>query len=63
MKKLLVSFCLFLLLSVGAYSAGSSSGESSTAVKKSNYEKAVSYIDKAKKFEEEGKQKKSRKTV
>ena len=61
MKKLLVSICLFLLLSVGAYSAGSSSSDSSTTVKKTNYEKAVSYIDKAKKFEEDGKQKKAKK--
>ena len=61
MKKLLVSICLFLLLSVGAYSAGSSSSESSTTAKKNNYEKAVSYIDKAKKFEKDGKQKKAEK--
>ena len=61
MKKLLVSICLFLLLSVGAYSAGSSSSDSSTTVKKTDYEKAVSYIDKAKKFEEDGKQKKAEK--
>jgi len=61
MKKLLVSICLFLLLSVGAYSAGSSSSDSSTTVKKTDYEKAVSYIDKAKKFEEDGKQKKAKK--
>ena len=61
MKNFLVSICLFLLLSVGAHSAGSSSGDSSTTVKKTNYEKAVSYIDKAKKFEEDGKQKKAEK--
>jgi tetratricopeptide (TPR) repeat protein len=61
MKKLLASICLFLLLSVGAHSAGSSSSESSTTEKKTNYEKAVSYIDKAKKFEEDGKQKKAEK--
>src|SRR6056300_1307599 len=61
MKKLLVSICLFLLLSVGAHSAGSSSSDSLTTVKKTNYEKAVSYIDKAKKFEEDGKQKKAEK--
>jgi Flp pilus assembly protein TadD len=61
MKKLLVSICLFLLLSVGAYSAGNSSSDSSTTVKKTDYEKAVSYIDKAKKFEEDGKQKKAKK--
>jgi len=61
MKKLLASICLFLLLSVGAHSAGSSSSDSSTTVKKTDYEKAVSYIDKAKKFEEDGKQKKAEK--
>ena len=60
MKKLLVSICLFLLLSVGAYSAGSSSSESSTTVKKPDYETAVSYIDTAKKFEEKGKKKKTK---
>jgi tetratricopeptide (TPR) repeat protein len=61
MKKLLICISLFLLLSVSAYSAGSSSGNSSTTIKKTNYEKAVSYIDKAKKFEEDGKQKKAEK--
>ena len=61
MKNFLVSICLFLLLSVGAYSAGSSSSDSSTTVKKTDYEKAVSYIDKAKKFEKDGKQKKAEK--
>jgi len=61
MKKLLICISLFLLLSVSAYSAGSSSGNSSTTIEKTNYEKAVSYIDKAKKFEEDGKQKKAEK--
>jgi len=61
MKKFLASICLFLLLSVGAHSAGSSSSDNSTTVKKTDYEKAVSYIDKAKKFEEDGKQKKAEK--
>ncbi|MDC0351397.1 hypothetical protein OAM58_00350 [Candidatus Pelagibacter sp.] len=60
MKKILIAIC-FILLSFNAYSAGSSSSDSSTTVKKTDYEKAVSYIDKAKKFEEDGKQKKAEK--
>ena len=61
MKKLLIYISLFLLLSFSAYSAGSSSSDSSTTMEKNDYEKAVSYIDKAKKFEEDGKQKKAEK--
>ena len=60
MKKILIAIS-FILLSFNAYSAGSSSSDSSTTVKKTDYEKAVSYIDKAKKFEEDGKQKKAEK--
>ena len=54
MKKILIAIS-FILLSYNAYGAGSSGGDSSPAVKKTNYEKAVSYIDKAKKFEKDGK--------
>ena len=63
MKKILIAIT-FILLSFNAFGAGSSGGsggDSSPAVKKTNYEKAVSYIDKAKKFEEDGKQKKAEK--
>ena len=60
MKKILFAIS-FILLSLNAYGAGSSSSDSSTTVKKTDYEKAVSYIDKAKKFEEDGKQKKAEK--
>ena len=60
MKKIIIAIS-FILLSFNAYSAGSSSSDSSTTVKKTDYEKAVSYIDKAKKFEEDGKQKKAEK--
>ena len=60
MKKILFAIS-FILLSFNAYGAGSSSSDSSTTVKKTDYEKAVSYIDKAKKFEEDGKQKKAKK--
>jgi Flp pilus assembly protein TadD len=60
MKKILIAIT-FILLSFNAFGAGSSSSDSSTTVKKTDYEKAVSYIDKAKKFEEDGKQKKAEK--
>ena len=60
MKKILIAFS-FVLLSFNAYSAGSDGGSSSTTVKKTNYEKAVSYVNKAKKFEEDGNQKKAEK--
>ena len=60
MKKILFAIS-FILLSFNAYGAGSSSSDSSTTVKKTDYETAVSYIDKAKKFEEDGKQKKAEK--
>jgi len=60
MKKILITIS-FILLSFNSYGAGSSSSDSSTTVKKTNYEKAVSYIDKAKKFEKDGKQKKAEK--
>ena len=60
MKKILIAIT-FILLSFNAFGAGSSSSDSSTTVKKTDYEKAVSYIDKAKKFEKDGKQKKAEK--
>ena len=60
MKKILIAFS-FVLLGFNAYSAGSDGDSSSTTVKKTNYEKAVSYVNKAKKFEEDGNQKKAEK--
>ena len=60
MKKILITIS-FVLLSFSAYGAGSSSSDSSNTVKKTNYEKAVSYIDKAKKFEKNGNQEKAEK--
>ena len=60
MKKILIAIS-FVLLSFNAYGAGSSSSDSSNTVKKTNYEKAVSYIDKAKKLEVDGKQEKAEK--
>src|SRR6056300_357510 len=63
MKKIIiaVSFILLSFNAFGAGSSGDSGGDSSPAVKKTNYEKAVSYIDKAKKFEKKGKQEKAKK--
>ena len=60
MKQIFIAIS-FILLSFNAYSAGSSSSDSSNTVKKTNYEKAVSYVNKAKEFEEDGKQKKAEK--
>ena len=62
MKKILIAIS-FILLSYNAYGAGSSGGDSSPTVKKTNYEKAVSYIDKAKKFEKDGKLDKAEKQI
>ena len=58
-KKLLFSllFCLFVSNSV--FSAGSSGGDSS--MNKSDYEKAVSHIKSAKKYEKKGKLDKAKK--
>ena len=55
MKKIFIVIG-FLFLSLNAYGAGGSSSDNSNTVKKTNYEKAVSYIDKAKKLEVDGKQ-------
>jgi len=60
MKQIFIAIS-FILLSFNAYGAGSSSSDSSNTVKKTNYEKAVSYVNKAKEFEEDGKQKKAEK--
>ena len=60
MKKIIITVS-FILFSFNAFGAGSSSSDSSTTVKKNYFEKAVSYIDKSKKFEEDGKQKKAEK--
>jgi len=63
MKQIFIAIS-FVLLSFNAYCAGSSSNDSSnssTIEKKTNYEIAVSYIGKAKKFEKDGKQKKAEK--
>ncbi|MBD1167006.1 hypothetical protein IDG99_00855 [Pelagibacterales bacterium SAG-MED09] len=61
MKSSIISLFLTLLLSTNSFSAGSSSSSGDGAVMKSNYEKAVSYIKKAKKFEKKEKLEKANK--
>ena len=56
-KTFLISFIL-ILLSTKSFSAGSGSGSSEV---KSNYDKAVSYIKSAKKYEKKGKTEKAKK--
>src|SRR5210317_1930906 len=61
MKNISITIAIFLLLSATSYSAGSSSSNNNYVNKKTDYEKAVSYIDEAKKLEEKDKQKKAEK--
>ena len=60
-KSSIISLLFALLLSTNSFSAGSSSSGGDGAVMKSNYEKAVSYIKKAKKFEKKEKLEKANK--
>ena len=63
-KSSLISILFTILLTTASFSAGSSSSGSSNgdgASMKSNYEKAVSYIKKAKKFEKKEKLEKATK--
>ena len=53
MKKIIFTLTVTLLLITNAFAAGSSGGDGSSK-QKSNYEKAVSHIKKAKKFEKKG---------
>jgi len=61
MKNISITITIFLLLSATSYSAGSSSSNNNDVNKKTDYEKAVSLIDEAKKLEEKNKQKKAEK--
>ena len=54
MKKIILTFSIFLLITGNVFSAGSSSDEDS-AKTKPNYEKAVTHIKIAKKNEKKGK--------
>ena len=54
MKKTVLTFLATIFLITNSFAAGSSGGDSSSSASKSNYEKAVSHIKKAKKFEKKG---------
>ena len=58
-KKLLITFFLSFFLITNVFSAGSS--DSGTSKTKSNYDKAVSHINLAKKYEKKGKTEKANK--
>ena len=60
LKNILITFFLTILLSSNSYSAGSGSDDSSSK-KKSNYDKAVTLIKSAKKYEKKGKTEKANK--
>ena len=60
-KSSLLSILFAILLTTGSFSAGSSSSGGDGASMKSNYEKAVSYVKKAKKFEKKEKLEKATK--
>ena len=60
-KSSILYFFFTILLTANSFSAGSSSSGGDGGSMKSNYEKAVSYIKKAKKFEKKEKLKKATK--
>ena len=59
MKNIFVTLSVLILLSTNSYAAGSSSDNSSKV--KSNYDKAVTIIKAAKKYEKQGKTEKANK--
>ena len=58
-KKILISLFLSFFITANVFSAGSS--DSSSSKTKTDYDKAVSFINSAKKFEKKGKEKKANK--
>ena len=60
-KSSIISLLFVILLTTYSFSAGSSSSSGDGGSTKSDYEKAVSYIEKAKKFEKKEKLKKATK--
>jgi len=61
MKKIIILIFSFVLIYTSAFSAGSDGGSSSKIKKLSSYDSAVNRIDKAKKYEKKGKDKKAQK--
>ena len=59
-KKIILSFTIFFMITANSFAAGSSGGESDGPKTKSNYEKAVKFIKTAKKFEKKGKEDKAK---
>ena len=60
-KKIFFTLVITLFLSVSAFSAGSSGGDSGSSKTKTDYDKAVIHIKSAKKFEKKGKNEKANK--
>ena len=60
-KKFLITFFLVILLQSNLYSAGNDGDNDNSSKVKSNYDKAVTLIKSAKKFEKKGKTKKAAK--
>ena len=60
-KNFFVTSIIYIFLVTNSFSAGSSSSDGDGSAKKSNYEKAVSYIKSAKKLEKKGKLEKAKK--
>jgi len=58
-KKILIGLFLSFFITANVFSAGSS--DSSSSKTKTNYDKAVSFVNSAKKFEKKGKEKKANK--
>ena len=50
-KKILITFFLYSILTISAFAAGSDGGDEKTKVK-SNYDKAVAHVKAAKNYEE-----------
>ena len=60
LKKILITSFVYSILTISVFSAGSSGGNSATE-KKSNYDKAVTLVKAAKKYEKKGKLEKANK--
>ena len=59
LKKYLLTFCLFIVMTINLNAAGTSDSSSGTSKVKSDYDKAVTIIKSAKKYEEKGKNEKA----
>ena len=62
MKKIILTLSILSLITTNVFSAGSSGGDGGSSATKTNYEKAVAHIKKAKKYEKKGKLEKAEKS-